>query len=131
MKFILEFACFQDRKLSRNRLCTVGLTITSGDVTDVTGTGVGIMTALAFPLLMQCRCAMWFRGIFSPLNTETPRGSPVRAGYGGVFLWIHKMICALAFSFCVISISRYISTYSGYFDRDIMRAYGNDISEIM
>ena len=50
MKFILEFACFQGRKLSRNRLCTVGFTITSG---DVTGTGVGIVTALAFPLIMQ------------------------------------------------------------------------------
>ena len=61
------------------RLCTVGLTITSG---DVTGTGVGIVTALAFPLIMQCRYAMCFSGIFSPVNTEkTPRGSPVRVSF--------------------------------------------------
>ena len=76
VKFILESASFQGRKLSRNRLCTVGLTITSG---DVTGTGVSIVTALAFPLITQCRYAMCFRGIFSPVNTEkTPRRSPVR-----------------------------------------------------
>ena len=82
--FILEFACFQGRKLSGNRLCTVGLTITSG---DVTGTGVGIVTALAFPLIMQCRYAMCFRGIFSSVNTEkTPCGSPVRARYGVSFV---------------------------------------------
>ena len=31
-----------------------------------------------FPFIMQCRYAMCFRGIFSPVNTEkTPRGSPV------------------------------------------------------
>ena len=84
VKFILEFACFQGRKLSRNRLCTVGFTITSG---DVTGTGVGIVTALAFPLIMQCRYAMCFSGIFSPVNTEKmPRGSPVRARYGVSFV---------------------------------------------
>ena len=84
VKFILEFACFQGRKLSRNRLCTVGFTTTSG---DVTGTGVGIVTALAFPLIMQCRYAMCFRGIFSPVNIEkTPRGSPVRARYGVSFV---------------------------------------------
>ena len=67
MKFILEFACFQGRKLSRNRLCTVGLTITPG---DVTGTGVAIVTALVFPLIMQCRYAMCFGGIFSQVNRE-------------------------------------------------------------
>ena len=106
VKFILEFACFQGRELSRNRLCTVGFTITSG---DVTGTGVGIVTALAFPLIMQCRYAMCFSGIFSPVNTEeTPRGSPVS------LLWIHNMISALAFSFCVIFDVTVFSTYSGY-----------------
>ena len=116
MKFILEFACFQGRKLSRNRLCTVGLTITSG---DVTGTGVGIVTALAFPLIMQCRYAMCFSGIFSPVNTEkTPRGSPVFCGF---IIWSVLWLS----HFVLFSMSRYFQPIRAIFDRDIMRVNGN------
>ena len=119
MKFILEFACFQGRKLSRNRLCTVGLTITSG---DVTGTGVGIVTALAFPLIMQCRYAMCFSGIFSPMNTDKQRvlmhghqGWNVRHGLCHiymiyVYIWVVHSFCLFCCLFIIVT-TQFVALY--------------------
>ena len=99
---------------------------------DVTGTGVGIVTALAFPLIMQCRYAMCFRGIFSPVNTEkTPRGSPVRARYGGVFCGFIIWSVLWLSHFVLFSMSWYFQPIRAIFDRDIMRAYDNYISEMI
>ena len=123
-----RITCFQGRKLSRNWLCTVGLTLTSG---DVTGTGVGIVTALAFPLIMQCRYAMCFRGIFSSEYRKDAlwlaRKGEVRGVFCGFIIWSVFWLS----HFVLFSMSRYIQRIRAIFDRDIMRAYGNYISEMI
>ena len=81
---------------------SVDLTTTSG---DATGTGVGIMTALAFPLLMQYFYTICFRRMFSPMNTEkTHCGTPVGARYGMSFV---DSQYKLSFGFLMLCYFRY------------------------
>ena len=149
MKFILEFACFQGWKLSQNRIYTIGLTITFG---DVTGTGVGIGKISFFHslcnVLMQCAFAgsslqwipkrrpvarqyhciindcFWCPGAKSPGHQYPQCWLNICCGFViWSVLWLSH--------FVLFSMSRYIQPIRAIFDRDIMRAYGIYISEMI
>ena len=111
-----------------NRLCNVRLTITSGDVTD---NGVGIVTALAFLLIMQCRYTMCFCGIISSeyrkYAPRLARKGEVRGVFCGFIIWSVLWLSHLV----LFSILRYIQPIRAIFDRDIMRASGIYISEMI
>ena len=72
-----------------------------------------------------------FRGIFSTVNTEKkPRGSPLRERYG-CLLWVHNSIRAL-FILCFVGNHVInIQPIRVIFDRDMVRAYGIHITEIL